>query len=249
MREAAEAFETRFGVRFATLTHFPAWMLAQLHTRGADEAALMANVHTGTQYDPALLASFDVLTRIANLSEPSVADRAKYLEVLQHVYRSVDASLPPEKNRLVVAPEREGRMLAGILGWLHPYDLAPHAKRIPYEHGLLVGISDCNLARNVRQLVIVDGAIASGATIMALLALLAAPGMPVEIFSVHAAREGLRAILRTAAATGLSVRVHAGHVTDGLSQKFYAVAPDGRGLAVGDLGDMIDSVVAAVSEP
>ena len=241
MREAAQAFQTRFGVDFATLTHLSCDQLAALHARGGDEPELMRNVFVASDAAPDILGAFERLTSIANLEQPSMDDRAEYFRTLQSVYRRLAHAMPPQSERLLVAPEREGRILAEALGWLRPgLDLTPHAKRIPYEHGLLVGVSHCAPVRNVQCLAIVDGAIASGATIIALLELLASPGMEVEIFSVHAAREGLRAIFRCADAAGWRVRIHAGHVTEGLSGKFYAVAP--RGLAVGDLGDMIDSV-------
>jgi len=244
MRGAAEAFQARFGVGFATLTHLSFDTLTALHARGDDEAALMRNVMVASESDPAILPAFDRLARIANRQQPSLEERAEYFETLQSVYRRLEGAMPLDGERLLVAPEREGRILAEVLGWLRPgRDLAPHAKRIPYEHGLLVGVSPCG-APPAERLVIVDGAIASGATIIALLDLLASSEVPIDIFSVHAAREGVRAILRCARDAGWSVRIHAGHVTEGLSGKFYAIAPGG--LAVGDLGDMIDSVAATV---
>lgn len=245
MRDAAQAFQARFGVDFATLTHLSYEQLAALHARGEDEQELMRNVSIASDTDADILGAFERLTCIANLEQPSMEDRGEYFQTLQSVYRRLAHAMPPPSERLLVAPEREGRILADALGWLRPEsDLAPHAKRIPYEHGLLVGVSPCAPVRNVQRLAIVDGAIASGATIVALLELLASPAIDVEIFSVHAAREGLRAILRCAAAAAAArrVRIHVGHVTEGLSGKFYAVSS--RGLAVGDLGDMIDRVAA-----
>lgn len=243
MRAAAEAFQVRFGIAFKTLTHLSANTLSAMHVRGDDESSLMRNVYVASEHDPDVLGQIGVLTRIANLDAPSFSDRAEYFAALQAVYRRLEKRVPTEDGRLLVAPEREGRILAEALGWLRsPHDLAPHAKRIPYEHGLLVGISDCAISERPRHLVCVDGAIASGATMLALLELLAKPGVPVEIYSVHAAQEGLRAILRFAAERGLSIRIHVGHVTEGLCEKFYAVEAGGRRLVVGDLGDMIDRV-------
>jgi uracil phosphoribosyltransferase len=143
----------------------------------------------------------------------------------------------------VVAPEREGRILTQSMHMLRAgRDLTPHAKRIPFEHGLLVGVSKCSAASNGRPLLFLDGAIASGATLITLLDLLAVPGVPVDICSVHAAGEGVRSIARYAAASRLSVRIYAGHVTEGLSPKFYAVCPSTSELVVGDLGDTIAPV-------
>jgi hypothetical protein len=240
MRRAAEAFQTRFGVEFTTLTNFTADALASMHRRAGDEFAVMEKVYVASDYDRGVLADFDVLTRIANSPSPSLSDRGAYLNSLLAIYRRLEGKLHSDDARLLIAPEREGRMLAQSLGWLrNGHDLAPHAKRIPYEHGLLVGVSDCAVSSQVQKITCIDGAIASGATLMAILGLVATPGVPMEIYSVHAAREGLRAIIRFCNARGLPVRIYVGHATEGLSSKFYAVAPHGAGVAVGDLGDMI----------
>lgn len=242
MRDAALLFQQRFGVVFESITHFPALTLADLHRRGADEGTLMASVAVAADTAPGVRAHTALLTRIANQETADAAARAAYFGALRAVYRSLQPSFA--NGAVIVAPEREGRILAESLGWLrHGGDLVPHAKRIPYEHGLLVGISKFTRPPALRKLVCIDGAIASGATLIALLDLLAVPGLSIDIYSVHAAREGLRAILRYARTAGWNLRVYAGHVTDGLSPKFYAVSEDG-GLVVGDLGDMIADVVA-----
>ena len=248
MRDAALAFQTRFHIEFDTLTHFSAETLKEMHALRLDEPELMKQVFVASENDRTTFESFDVLTRIANLSAPGLSDRTEYFAALQSVYRRLEPPLAGDESRLVVAPEREGRIMGEALGWLRPQDLAPHAKRIPYEHGLLVGISHCVRVLHAPKIVCIDGAIASGATLVALLDLLAAPGASVEIYSVHAAREGLRAILRFATMADLSVRIHVGHVTEGLCAKFYATEQDGVRLVVGDLGDMIASVAVAAGK-
>lgn len=241
MRMAAESFQSRYGIAFETLTYFPKQVLAALHAKGTADDVRTAVV-IASESDPEILTEIMSLTRVANESDPTLADRAAYFASLQNVYRRLQPSMAGD-DLLVVAPEREGRILAERLGWLRPHrDLAPHAKRIPYEHGLLVGISECEPLRMARRLAFVDGAIASGATMIALLELLGSPDTPVDIYSVHAATEGLRAIAHFADASGLTVRMHVGHATEGLSPKYYAISrPSGR-LIVGDLGDMIEMV-------
>jgi SAM-dependent methyltransferase len=250
MRESAAAFRARFHIDFETLTYFPERLLHDVHREDVDEAELMRRVIIASQRDPEVLQAFEVLSRVANLPAPSLADRADYFAALTSVYSRLPDQPVPGAEQLIVAPEREGRILADSLGWLRRgRHQAPHAKRIPYAHGLLVGIGGLQPVANVERIVVVDGAIASGATIVALLDLLARPGMAVDVYSVHAAREGLRAVVRYGARAGLSIRVHVGHVTDGLSPKFYAVDAEHGGLVVGDLGDTIDGVTGAIAVP
>jgi hypothetical protein len=242
MRDAAAVLETRFAITFDSLTHFPAATFARLHARATDENSLMSRVDVAFERHDSVRADFKLLTRVANMPLPDAADRVAYFDALRHVYECV--GIPAyDADSVIVAPEREGRMLAEALGCLRdPSDLAPHAKRIAYEHGLLVGIAHCPQPARGAHLVCVDGAIASGGTLIAILDGLAAPGTRVDIYSVHAAREGIRAILRFAASALLDVRLHVGHVTDGLSPKFYAVEGPDHHVVVGDLGDMISTV-------
>lgn len=239
MQRAAAAFEQRFAVAFDTLTYLPAEWLAAIHARGGDEDALMARVHVrpdgdDVRHDAAILA------RVANERRPSHEARATYRDALLRMYGAIGAGIDADGDHFVVAPEREGRMLAERLGWIRAgRDATPHAKRIPYEHGLLIGVSATGIVPDTGRLVIVDGAIASGGTIIAILQQFARPGVPVSILSVHAAREGLRAILRHAQEQSLDVRIDAGFVTEGLSPKFYAVDAASGALVVGDLGDTI----------
>jgi hypothetical protein len=246
MREASEVFRARFQVDFDSLTYFPESALRLLHRKDDDDSTLLKDVVIASERDHEILQSFEILARVANLSAPCLSDRAAYFAALRAVYGRFANRLLLNEKKVIVAPEREGRILAESLGWLRPNrDQAPHAKRIPYAHGLLVGIGGSHPVGHAEQIAIVDGAIASGATIMALLDLLSRPEMSVEVYSVHAAREGLRAIARFAEQAGLTIRIHVGHVTEGLSAKFYAVEPTNGRLIVGDLGDTIDGVAAS----
>jgi hypothetical protein len=242
MRDAAGVFETRFRITFDSLTHFPDDAFARLHARAGDENSLMSRIDVACERHDSVRADFEVLTRVANMPVPDEADRIAYFDALRRVYECV--GIPAyNDDSVIVAPEREGRMLAEALGWLgDPSDLVPHAKRIPYRHGLLVGLAQCRQPARGAHLVCVDGAIASGGTLIAILDSLAAPGTRVDIYSVHATREGIRAILRFAVSSRLDVRLHVGHVTDGLSPKFYAVEGPDHHFVVGDIGDMIATV-------
>jgi predicted O-methyltransferase YrrM len=245
MRDAASAFRARFRIDFDTLTYFPESVLSEAHRKGVDEPELMQRVSIASERDPSVRECFDVLGRVANRPAPTLADRAAYFDALKRVYEHLDDRPAVADGVIVVAPEREGRILAESLGWLRlDRDQAPHAKRIPYAHGLLVGIGGSHPVAENARIAIVDGAIASGATILALLEQLARPGMRVDIYSVHAAREGLRTVVRFALRTGIDVHVHAGHVTAGLSAKFYAVDDGDGSLIVGDLGDTIEGVAS-----
>ena len=241
MCEAAAVFETRFAITFDSLTHFPGDAFARLHARAGDENSLMTRVDVAFECHDSVRADFEVLTQVANMPLPDAADRIGYFDALLRVYECV--GIPAyNADSVIVAPEREGRMLAEALGWLRdPSDLVPHAKRIAYRHGLLVGVARCPQPARGAHLVCVDGAIASGGTLIAILDSLAAPGTRVDIYSVHAAREGIRAILRFAELARLDVRLHVGHVTDGLSPKFYAVEGPDHHVVVGDIGDMIST--------
>jgi uracil phosphoribosyltransferase len=85
---------------------------------------------------------------------------------------------------------------------------------------------------------IVDGAIASGSTVMAIIDRLQRIAPEFHIFSVHATYEGVWAISSLAASCGVKVAITVGHATAGLNDHFYAVDSTGR-QQVGDLGDTI----------
>jgi len=245
MRRAACEFQSRFGIAFRTLTYFSEHTLHALHKANGDDDEMLGSVLIASKDDEGILERMARLRHVANLPKPALADRLEYYDALREIYRRIVVGVPAAE-RIIVAPEREGRILAQSLGMLRDgVDLAPHAKRIPFQHGLLVGVSACSPAKRAQGLLFFDGAIASGATLISLIDLLAEPGVPVVICSVHAAREGLRAILRHAAQANLDVRIHVGHVTEGLSPKFYAVGTSASDLIVGDLGDTIAPVAAA----
>ena len=247
MRAAAEIFEKRFSVEFGTLTHMPAAALANLHSPPEDGPDLPESVSVASAHDPCVLADVSVLTAVANSSKVSVADRHRYFDALTSIY----AKLPrkpiqarEDPNTLFVGIEREGRILAESLNCLPDgHSIRPHAKRIWFDDGLLVGFTGIPPLPTFGRCTVIDGAIASGSTLIALLEHLQAVVRSFHIYSAHAAWEGLRAITRYANATGLEVQVTVGHVTRGINDHYYAILPEDHGqVVVGDLGDTISEL-------
>src|SRR5262249_10651778 len=106
--------------------------------------------------------------------------------------------------------------------------------------GLLVGVTGLDISRLYEGCTIIDGAIASGATLITMMHGLKPVTPRFHVFSVHATVQGLRAILRYALDERIDVRFSVGHVTSGLNDHFYAVLPDQPSkVVVGDLGDTI----------
>lgn len=244
MRAVAEQYQRRFGTEFRTLTHVPAATLRQLHAETGPEPQTRVLVASTT--DSAVRNAMGMLGYIANQAEPSPEERRTYFAMLQLIYRRLPR-LPQELARhddtLCLGPQREGRILASVLDCLPAgRHLTPSAKRMAHEGGLLVGLSFDDVAPGIyRRCVIVDGAIASGVTLMAIMHRLRPLIREFHVFSAHATRSSLRALARFGAWIDAEVNVTVGHVSGQLNEKYYAVEEDGR-LVVGDLGDMISPV-------
>jgi hypothetical protein len=120
----------------------------------------------------------------------------------------------------------------------------PQVKRMPAASGLLVGV-DHRLPTRTDRLVIVDGVVASGVTLMAVMHLAARPGTVVEVFTCHATAEGALALARYAAQLKVSLTLHVGQVSGILNEKFYSVdSTDQATLLLGDIGDTISPVAS-----
>jgi putative hydrolase of HD superfamily len=244
MRAVAEQYQRRFGTEFRTLTHVPAATLQQLHADTGAEPQTRVLVASTT--DSAVRNAMGMLGYIANQAEPSLEERQTYFAMLQMIYRRLPR-LPQElasrDDTLCLGPQREGRILASVLDCLPAgRHLTPSAKRMAHEGGLLVGLSFDDVAPAIyRRCVIVDGAIASGVTLMAIMHRLRPLIREFHVFSAHATRSSLRALARFGAWIDAEVNVTVGHVSGQLNEKYYAVEEDGR-LVVGDLGDMISPV-------
>lgn len=246
MRAVAEQYQRRFGTEFRTLTHVPAATLRQLHA--ATGAAPEARVLVASTTDSAVRHGMGVLGHIANQAEPSTEERRTYFAMLQTIYRRLPRQpleLARHEDTLCLGPQREGRILASALDCLPAgRHLTPSAKRMAHEGGLLVGLTCDDVAPGrYRRCVIIDGAIASGVTLMAIMHRLRPVMREFHVFSAHATQSSLRALARFGAWIDAEVNVIVGHVSGQLNEKYYAVEDDGR-LVVGDLGDMISPVAA-----
>ncbi|MDO0928747.1 hypothetical protein QQY24_26265 [Streptomyces sp. TG1A-8] len=242
-----ERHEERYGTRFQQLIHFDRRALGSLHAPGT----LPDTVRVASGTRPDVIDRMATVTSVANLPEPRHADRDRYLRALLDIYamlpvQAADAASLP--GAAVLAPEREGRILAELLGVI-PHDRCwtPQAKRMPAEGGLLVGV-DGRLPAAADRLVIVDGVVASGVTLMAMMRLAAAPGAVIDVFTCHATEEGALALVRCAQQLGLTLTLHAGHVSGVLNDTFYSVDPGAPAtLLLGDIGDTISPVAPDVA--
>jgi len=251
MRRAAEPYQDEYGIKFETLLHFPREVLDALHAPAQTAAEVEGTVTIASDRDTSILAHMRVLRRIAKVAGSNPSDlpdsgREEYRSALVEIYNRLPShpdQLIRDGGTLCLGIEREGRFLAGQTGWL-PKDVPGiHAKRIPFAGGLLVGLTKCQTATASERCVIVDGAIASGATVVAVLKKLSASlpaeqAYPVYLYSVHGSFEGLRAIMRYGTLAGMEVRITVGHATPGINDHFYAVDEAGDVL-VGDLGDTL----------
>lgn len=244
MQEAAAKFERTFDIKFETLHFFSEPLLSKLHNLGGDVAGLPPEVEVTSEKDPTIIRDIQVLSDIVNKTPLEPAQRMHYFETLKAVYRKLHSTpdeFKQDRGMLFIGIEREGRILARDLEWLpEGHHTHPHAKRIPYEGGLLVGVTEIEDLEAYFRCLIIDGAIASGATIISVIEKVRPLISFYRVYSVHSTYEGLHAITRYCASTGLDVKVTVGHATQGLNEKFYATdGPDTKMLVVGDLGDTI----------
>jgi hypothetical protein len=250
MRLAANDFEKKFGVHFSTFSYFPKDLFDQWHHSDLPKSTSAFDVTIASAKDPSILNDIRTLTEVANRADTRMEERRDYCDALLRIYRKFE--LGPQRfmtspGVVYVGIEREGRLLADSLGCLpRERGLHPHAKRIPFEGGILVGLSDVTLGGAYEECVIIDGAIASGATIIAVMEKLRSKVSYFHVFSAHATLEGLRAISQYAASSRIKVVVVAGHASEGLNDHYYATLPeDSLKLIVGDLGDTISSVISS----
>ncbi|MGX7826343.1 hypothetical protein ACTG9Q_14740 [Actinokineospora sp. 24-640] len=240
---AAEPYRLRFGHEFASFTLFTAAQLADL---GAPRDLLGLTV--ATESDPSVVDDLAEATKVANLAEQTVADRTVYRDALLRIY----AKLPVRADELTrgdvlcVGPEREGRQLAQDLGALPAgRSLTPSAKRIGYEGGILVGMSALPAATGHRHCVVIDGVVASGATVMALMRSLPRGVERVTLLTAQSTAAGARAVLGFGTRLGLRTEVVVGVVSGVLDESFYAHDERDRDLVVlGDVGDTISGLGA-----
>lgn len=185
----------------------------------------------------------DIFPAVANEPTPARAKRTLYLEELLRVYRRMEPYVNLDPETLLIAPQREGALLTGALGWDQGIKTAifPHAKRIHHKDGLVVGLTGMEFTGSPTRAVIVDGAIASGATLLAMIALLAEQNIKhVKVYAVHSTECGLQTILHFAQKKEIDILVHVGFVSGVLNNHYYATSEEDRkSLVMGDLGDTI----------
>lgn len=243
VRHAIDALAAKYQVIFETVTRFPLPTLNILHAEG--DHPLPGTFTVGSEREPSIVSDIDTLTAIANMSTPLLADRNAYLEALLSIYRKMPVTVPKHAlgldDTLCIAPEREGRILARALGLLpSSRSCTPHAKRILVDAEMLVALGELSVPAGIRRCVIIDGAIASGVTIMTMI-LKMAPGIREwHVVSAHAAESSLRALARFAALAGIDLHLTVGHSSGLLDGRFYAMSRGSRPQPViGDVGDMI----------
>ncbi len=244
MERDVKRYESRFDLRFENFAYFRRGGLRWLHAADAELDARIESRVLDRPPFPTVASDIDVLTRVANSTEIANHERLEYVRALTSIYRKLPSN--PQLHRqdgsvLFVGVEREGRILAEALGCLpEGHSLRPHAKRIPHNKGLLVGVRGLRPERLYESCTIIDGAIASGATLITMMMELAENTRSFHIFSAHATWEGVRGLVRFAGASDLSIRITVGHLTAGIDSHFYAVLSDDTSkLVVGDLGDTI----------
>jgi uracil phosphoribosyltransferase len=247
MQSAAEKYEKRFEIRFDSLTCFSRDLLSNLHHPGTDITVVPDNVTIASKSDKRILQDMEVLSGVANSLSATVDQRAAYFAALKNIYIKLPTrpdGATQDEHTLFVGIEREGRILAESLGWLpSSHNLHPHAKRVPFENGLLVGLSKFPPLRDYARCFIIDGAIASGSTLITVIEKLRRGTSTFNIFSVHSTYEGLQALARYGNSQHLELKITVGHATAGMNAKFYAVdSADPAKLIVGDLGDTISDM-------
>ena len=251
MREAAQPLEGRFGIRFESFTVFPGATLQELHRYESED--MSDRVTVVSQSDPSILHEIEILTAVANKKNAGRSEREAYFDALKRIYHHLPQPAPEhlaDATKLFVGIEREGRILADASGCLPlGHSLCPHTKRVPLEQGLEIGVTGIPTLPPYSGCVIIDGAIASGATLIAVINKLRSATSSFEIRSAHATWEGLRGIVGYCASEGIDIRILVGHATSGLNDHYYAVQQDDPStLVVGDLGDTISDLTDPRSE-
>lgn len=257
-RQDVDKYHERHGIDMERFAVFSREKFESILHKGPDEEApgykemILAEE---ADHADAVVPHYEVFRRIANLERPlTTRERQEYLDSLLAIYRLMsDSGCGPERflddeQALFVGPEREGCILAKQMGWNPDPPVRfknPDAKRIPNgDDGLIVGLNDLDLGgRPFQRAILIDGAIASGATLIAVMKSLRETIGEFYIYCIHTTRQALNAVKSYSARHNLAIHVVAGKVTTSLSSKYYANYWDedeGRmRYEVGDLGDTI----------
>jgi len=244
-------YQKQFHIEFNRFAVFSKTRFESLHSFQGEARNYSQTILTETDKEPEVMNHFRVLTEVANLDRPVTnVERRRYLDSLLAIYSLAASSgedprpLIEDEQTLVVAPQREGAILSHKMGWTADGRTStPDAKRIPDGDGLLVGLNDLDVDRKYQRAVLVDGAIASGATLIAIMKSLLPVMREFHIYCIHTTREALNAIKAYSARHDLTIHLVAGNATQGMSSKYYALQYDRAAkrnrYVVGDLGDTI----------
>ncbi len=245
MLAASEKYQLRFGTKFAAFAYFSRDLLENLQAHPGD--GLPPGVCVASGQDPSIVRDMAEISMIANVAHQTPAQRSAYRDALVRIYRKmpVDAvELSTDPRLLCVGPEREGRQLAEVLGCLpSERSSTPSAKRIPFRGGILVGTSEPPLTDGRDGALIIDGVVASGSTVMALLTQMHESISKATLLTAHSTAAGVWALHRYAELLGLEFDLVVGHVSGILDRGFYATDEKVPGkLVLGDIGDTISDL-------
>lgn len=240
--------EERFGVRFATVTEFPGDLLDWLH-EPPSHVLREAWSADGTVPHPDLVVAeaMATLTRVANLSRKDARSRADYLHALYTLFLTLDfdaREYAADPLTICVGPEREGRQLGEALGFLPPErSLTPNAKRVPHADGLLVALTAIEPHFDAESCLIVDGVLATGATVITTIDHLREHVSRFLVVCAHSTPAGVHALKRYADNVGIDLDLHVAVISGTLNAKYYAIDErDPNILVLGDVGDTISDV-------
>jgi hypothetical protein len=240
LRASVEACAERFNTEFTTVYEFSRIVLEEATSRARQS---FDNVHLPSKPWSTIDLNIATISRLANSSTGlSLEDRNAYLAAILQIYSFLDVKTAASNAALIIAPKREGTIIAQRLGLMNgPAQLlTPEAKRIHCHDGLLVGLQCPAIVRH-GNCVVVDGAIASGATISALMHHLHSQVDAFFVYCAHATAQGLALLVQAGEKLGKPIEIHAGMVSGTLDEHFYARNDNSQNspLVLGDIGDTI----------
>jgi hypothetical protein len=243
----------RYQTRFESVTQFSADVLARLHAPLEPAGALPPSTDPSAPTGQVIVdRAMSTLGAVANAQHKTSSMRRDYLRALLDLFATLPADfwhLADREDVACLAPEREGRQLAQALGFLHADRMAtPNAKRIALEDGLLVAMTPVAVPARSHVCLVVDGVIATGATLIAAIDALADRIKEFHVVCAHSTAAGLWALHRFADARDVSLRVGVAAVSGTLNDHFYATVTGAPELLVlGDVGDTIADVTDAAT--
>jgi hypothetical protein len=255
LQQAMGDIEAKYEISLPTAISFDYDSLAWLHSAKIGDLENLSRVEIASWTDASVPKRIGRLGELARRDSVTPSERAEYRELLLEIYALLPinvGSLVADNETLVVAPRREGYLLALGMGWLPPgRGLSPNVKRFKQSGRLVVGLDLVVPERSFRNCVLVDGAIASGVSLIAVMATLARQVDRFIVVSAHAASAGVNALRHAAAAVGRPLIVYVGEISGELNDSFYAVVPGTSPplVVVGDLGDMIAGPAKNMAAP